>query len=224
MADENKPDTKAVTPAPVSGDPFVNFVWTILTLLIFLYLINAIVVALISSKVYADGISGLSIWQYFDLLFWKIFGYLKYIMVGFSLLVIGWIILLAIRLHRLRKNEAELLYKKEDIQSPTYANPQWKRISDHVETINESDWKMAIIEADIMLGTLLENMGLPGETIGDKLKAVEKSDFLTVDNAWEAHKVRNQISHEGSTFSINQREAKRVVGLYKTVFEEFKMV
>ena len=103
-------------------------------------------------------------------------------------------------------------------------NPKWQKIQDHVESINENNWKLAIIEADIMLGEVLDNLSLPGETIGDKLKAVERSDFTTVDLAWEAHKIRNQIAHEGSSFLLNQRETKRILSLYQAVFEEFHII
>jgi len=75
-----------------------------------------------------------------------------------------------------------------------------------------------------MLGEVLDNLSLPGETIGDKLKAVERSDFTTVDLAWEAHKIRNQIAHEGSSFLLNQRETKRILSLYQAVFEEFHII
>jgi hypothetical protein len=75
-----------------------------------------------------------------------------------------------------------------------------------------------------MLGELLDKLSLPGDTIGDKLKVVEKSDFRTLDDAWEAHKVRNRISHDGDGFVLNQREAKIVIGLYKNVFEEFQII
>lgn len=103
-------------------------------------------------------------------------------------------------------------------------NPKWEKILNHIESTNENDWKLAIIEADIMLDNLLDKLNLPGDTIGDKLKSVEKSDFLTINNAWEAHKIRNQIAHEGSDFALNQREVKRVVDLYKSVFEEFQII
>ena len=67
-------------------------------------------------------------------------------------------------------------------------------------------------------------LNLHGDTIGDKLKAVEKSDFLTIDNAWEAHKARNQIAHDGADFQLNQREAMRIISLYESVFREFQMI
>ena len=90
--------------------------------------------------------------------------------------------------------------------------------------MNENDWKLAIIQADIMLSDILDTLHLPGDTMVDKMKAIERSDFTTIDLAWEAHKIRNQIAHEGSDFPLNQREARRVVELYRRVFEEFKII
>ena len=75
-----------------------------------------------------------------------------------------------------------------------------------------------------MLDELLEKLQLPGDTMGEKLKAVEKSDFNTIDNAWEAHKFRNMIAHEGQNFMVNQREIRRIISLYETVFKEFAII
>ena len=81
------------------------------------------------------------------------------------------------------------------------------------------------MEADIILEEMLEKMGyVKGETIGDKLKTIEKSDFTSLDQAWEAHKIRNMIAHEGTDYILTEREAKRVVGLYEQVFKEFRYI
>jgi hypothetical protein len=74
------------------------------------------------------------------------------------------------------------------------------------------------------LAELLESLSLPGDSIGEKLKAVEKSDFDSIDEAWEGHKIRNAIAHEGSDFLITEREAKRVISLFKKVFSEFEII
>ncbi len=103
-------------------------------------------------------------------------------------------------------------------------NPKWKRVLEHIESDNQADWRLAIIEADIMLGELLDAQGYTGETIGDKLKKIEISDFQTLNEAWEAHKVRNQIAHEGSDFLISEREARRIINLFRQVFEEFRYI
>lgn len=101
---------------------------------------------------------------------------------------------------------------------------KWDQILAHAESESPSEWRMAIIESDIVLDDLLEVLRLPGETMGDKLKAVEKSDFNTIDLAWEAHKARNMIAHEGSDFLLNQHETRRIISLYEAVFKEFHLI
>lgn len=101
---------------------------------------------------------------------------------------------------------------------------RWEKIVKKSESDHPSDWRIAVIEADIILSDLLDNLRLPGETIGEKLKAVERSDFVTIDLAWEAHKARNMIAHEGSDFMINKREVRRIISLYEAVFKEFCLI
>ena len=103
-------------------------------------------------------------------------------------------------------------------------NTRWIKVGEHINSLNPNDWKLAILECDIILDELMSAMGYHGETLSDKLKGVEKSDFVTIDEAWEAHKVRNQIAHEGSDFLITEREARRIVGLYEKVFREFSFI
>ena len=79
---------------------------------------------------------------------------------------------------------------------------KWEEIVKLSESQNSSDWRLAIIEADILLDELLNKLQLPGDTTGEKLNAVEPSDFTTIESAWEAHKARNVIAHEGSNNSF----------------------
>lgn len=112
-------------------------------------------------------------------------------------------------------------------ENEPFKNPvtdKWNKIVALSESQNPSDWRLCIIEADIMLDDLLYQLHLPGDTMGEKLKAVEKSDFLTIDYAWEAHKARNMIAHEGNDFLLNQREARRIISLYEAVFKEFSLI
>ena len=103
-------------------------------------------------------------------------------------------------------------------------NPKWKLVEQHINSEDASKWRLAILEADIVLADLLESLQLHGESIGDKLKTIEPSDFLHLEQAWEAHKIRNAIAHQGSDFLLTEREAKRVIKLYQLVFEEFKII
>ena len=104
--------------------------------------------------------------------------------------------------------------------SPETTN-RWRKILGYVDSLNENDWRQAIIEADIVLDEMLTKMSYHGDDLGSKLRGATKADFKTLDQAWEAHKVRNDIAHDGSNFLLSQREAKRVINLYRQVFEEF---
>jgi hypothetical protein len=105
-----------------------------------------------------------------------------------------------------------------------FGNKKWQKVLAHINSPNAAAWRLAVLEADIMLGEMLESMGYRGDSIGERLKGVEPSDFLTLDKAWDAHKVRNEIAHGGSDFLLNEREAKRVIALYEEVFKEFRYI
>ncbi len=101
---------------------------------------------------------------------------------------------------------------------------RWEQVQKHLDSGRESDWRLAIIEADVLLEEMMTTMGYRGDSLGEKLKSVEKSDFTTIEQAWEAHGVRNKIAHEGAAFALSEREARRVIGLYLEVFREFRFI
>ncbi len=103
-------------------------------------------------------------------------------------------------------------------------NPKWKLVEDHMNSDDPSKWRLAILEADIMLSELLDSLGLPGEGIAEKLKSISPDDFENIEEAWEAHKIRNAIAHQGSDFLLTHREAKRVISLYEQIFAEFEII
>ncbi len=120
---------------------------------------------------------------------------------------------------RLYKDEEEItlaIVPEEDSRR----DQRWKRILSFSKSHNESDWKVSIIEADAILEEIVENMGYSGETLGERLKNIEKSDFLTLDEAWEAHKYRNEVAH--GNMVVRRVEVLRVLSLYEKVFREFE--
>ena len=103
-------------------------------------------------------------------------------------------------------------------------NKRWERILEYINSASPSEWRLAILDADVVLDEMMSKAGYHGEGLGEKLKQVEKSDFNTINNAWEAHKIRNMIAHEGSDVILTKRTAKKAIDLYRQVFEEFKYI
>lgn len=154
----------------------------------------------------------------------SIISLLKFLSILISILFIIFSFYIIRKLTEVRVKQRAIMYPNLEPGEQGIKNPQWERIIAHSESLNENDWRLAIIEADTMLDSLIQKMSLPGDTMGEKMKAIEKSDFNTIDLAWEAHKIRNQIAHEGSNFMLSQREARRVIELYRAVFEEFYII
>lgn len=131
------------------------------------------------------------------------------------------LIYFTIRTNQIRAREYRKLRAQLPEQTTSIHNERWERVTTHVSSDNPNDWRLAIIEADVILDELVTRMGYRGASLGDKLKQVEPADFVSLDAAWEAHKTRNRIAHSGSDFILTQREARRIIDLYAQVFKEF---
>jgi len=114
--------------------------------------------------------------------------------------------------------------RPEEAEAVRPKNIRWQTVTNHINSDNPSEWRLAILEADIVLDDLLDSLGYVGDTIGDKLKAADPAHFRNLNNAWEAHKIRNAIAHEGADFTLTQREARRIIDLYESVFVEFNFI
>ena len=100
-------------------------------------------------------------------------------------------------------------------------NERWSKTLTYLFSQHASDWKLAIIEADSMLESLMEQLSFRGETLGDRLKLANQDNFPKLTTAWEVHTVRNRIAHEGLAFELSQHEAKRIIALYEQIFHEY---
>lgn len=103
-------------------------------------------------------------------------------------------------------------------------NEQWQRVLDLISSDRPNDWRVAILEADVILDELVSEKGYMGDNLGEKLKSIDPGDIQTLDAAWEAHKVRNALAHGRTDEVLTKREARRVIELYRRVFDEFDYI
>ena len=153
---------------------------------------------------------------------------LKIFLLFLSLFFIAGIIYTIMRILEIRRSEHEKYHSVDIAEEPEdggVRRERWQTIIKKMESDNVSDWKLAIIEADTLLDEMVKKMGYHGENLGERLRRIEVSDFTSLQEAWEAHKVRNKIAHDSSDqFILTQREARRVIGLFEKVFREFKYI
>lgn len=96
---------------------------------------------------------------------------------------------------------------------------KWEEIQKHLKSTKEAEWKFAVIEADALIDSLLKSSGYPGDTMGDRLKNMDKSQIVSLDGLWEAHKIRNRLAHDANYF-LRYGEAKRALQLYEKTLKE----
>jgi hypothetical protein len=99
-------------------------------------------------------------------------------------------------------------------------HPQWEKIRAQFESANPNDWRAAIIEADIMLEEVVTGLGYTGESLGAKLTSIRVNDFPTVQSAWEGHKMRNIIAHQGSAYNLSERQKDITRKHFEAVFRD----
>ena len=94
-----------------------------------------------------------------------------------------------------------------------------------LETVvnTEANWRKEVEFADNKLKELLNQKGIVGDSISDKLKSVGPGQFNTIDIAWEAHQSAKKLltAHDNE---VSDKSIKRVLQLFKQVFAEHRVI
>ncbi len=193
--------------------------------IVFIFLIVTVLSAIIPDV--GEGLWG-EIWDRILSFLSHIFSYIQIISIILSVIAIILIIILNkknSKIYKLDSNLIEKYAKKGEIPSAIKEKQikSWQSIQEYMSSSNPNDWRAAILKADIILDDLLSNLGYSGESLGDKLKQISKSEFRTIEDAWEAHKVRNTIAHEGEVV-LSKNEAQKAINSYERVFKEFDFI
>lgn len=103
--------------------------------------------------------------------------------------------------------------KKLTSSHQQFIKKQWTLVTEE----SFDNMHSAILDADKLLGHVLELLGITG-SVGEQLK---KSDglFRSIDAVWSAHKVRNKIAHEIGV-KISEKEGKKVLGDFKKALND----
>ncbi|MBQ2695167.1 hypothetical protein IJG04_00805 [Candidatus Saccharibacteria bacterium] len=75
-----------------------------------------------------------------------------------------------------------------------------------------------IIDGDKLLDKAMMEMGIPGKTMGDRLKRAG-SKFSDINAVWRAHKMRNAIAHE-SDMEVSYKQAYNALAIYKQALKD----
>ena len=94
----------------------------------------------------------------------------------------------------------------------------WLKIENSLTRENKASYATAVIEADKLLDKAMNDMGVLGKTMGERLKKVG-GRFSELNSVWYAHKLRNQIAHEHG-FEISYNQAAHALSTFKKALKD----
>ena len=103
-------------------------------------------------------------------------------------------------------------YNKEAYQT------KFLEIENRLKKENPASYAITVINCDKLLDKAMIEMGVPGKTMGDRLKRCG-GRFTNVNAVWRAHKLRNVIAHE-TDFEISYKQALNAVAIYKQALRD----
>jgi len=95
---------------------------------------------------------------------------------------------------------------------------KWLAIEQSLDRNDEMTCHLAVLNADKLVDQALRELGYPGETMGDRIKAT-RGKLSHRDELWSAHKLRNRIAHE-SDVRVNYNQARRALAGFKRTLKD----
>ena len=95
---------------------------------------------------------------------------------------------------------------------------EWLKIENALDKNNLATYQFAVLAADKLLDQALRELGVAGDTTGERLRA-SKGKLTGLHAVLTAHKLRNQIAHEANT-EVNLLGARRALATFKKSLKE----
>lgn len=118
---------------------------------------------------------------------------------------------------------AESLEMVREIQIKGKMVKRWEDVAVKSKSHIESDWKVAVIEADKFMDDLFKQIGFKGKDMGERMKQINPSQISNINEIWQAHKVRNNLVHDPN-FKITYGDAEFVVKTYEKTLKELELI
>ncbi len=95
---------------------------------------------------------------------------------------------------------------------------QWLKIMNNFNLKDNNTFELAVLNADKLVALALEELGVEGQTMGERLKN-SKTKFSNLNGIWTAHKLRNKIAHE-TDLHLKKREVKFALVQFKKALKD----
>jgi len=95
----------------------------------------------------------------------------------------------------------------------------WMKITKKLESGDEAEYKLAVIEADKMLDDILKQVGYSGETLEDKIQKLSQFLISNKEEVLEVHRYINDLLYNPN-YRLDLDKTKEFLEVYKKALVE----
>jgi hypothetical protein len=99
----------------------------------------------------------------------------------------------------------------------------WEKIKAKAETNPPASYVLTIIEADTFVDDILVRLGLPGNTMMERLEKLNNREFSRLEDLRRAHRIRNALVHRPG-FTVTREQAIEMMETYEAFLNELEVV
>ena len=95
---------------------------------------------------------------------------------------------------------------------------KWIEIERQLQRDQPATYQLTVMNADKLLAKALEDRGVQGATMADRMKQYQSS-WSNANAVWAAHKLRNRIAHD-TDVSVSYDDTRRALGAFKQALKD----
>jgi len=154
------------------------------------------------------------------------FSVIKFLLGIYAIIVFVDIILLLV--HRglggnIRETLTGMNIPQELTSKKKKTRAMWSKIRQRLESANEAEYKMAIIEADDIINELVRGLGYKGENFGERLSNIPDAQIANIEGMKQAHELRNRIIHD-ENLTLSREESDNALSHYEEFLRSFQVL
>ena len=101
---------------------------------------------------------------------------------------------------------------------------EWDEFLARVQVASDETLPLVILEADKFTDNALKKLGLPGNTMLERIQALARErNMKTLETFWQAHKTRNEIAH-APNFTLGRHETDHHLASYQKFLKELGVI
>jgi hypothetical protein len=148
---------------------------------------------------------------------------LKYLFLFFGFFFLGYTIWALLKTSWLKR--AILIDLKEFLTyKPFYTKiflSKWKKIEKRLESKIESEFKLAVIEADELLNKAMDEIGYQGKDLTEKLERITEEVISNLKELKEVRRIRDDIIEDPS-YRLSEEEVKKILKVYEKALKDLQ--